>query len=134
MTMFPGCWRSWTAAWARPSTPPSSPAWPARRRGAGVAAEEARTIPPSSEGPRMSTVERRPPGPPRPSPPLAAGQRLGPAEFRSDERRAGPGCRAELIGGEDHVPSPVGRDHGISTADVIGWLVAYRGDTPGTPV
>jgi hypothetical protein len=81
----------------------------------------------------MSLVQRRR----RPSeipPPLVHGQRLNQAEFLRRYEATPPGFKAELIGGVVHVPSPVGSDHGISSADLIGWLVYYRARTPGTQV
>jgi hypothetical protein len=75
----------------------------------------------------VSIVERRPP-------PLIDGQRLSQAEFLRRYEATPPGFKAELIGGIVHVPSPVGSDHGISSADLIGWLVHYRARTPGTEV
>src|SRR5262249_38793613 len=82
---------------------------------------------PIPEATLMSIVERRPP-------PLVAGQRLNQAEFLRRYEATPPGFKAELIGGVVHVPSPVGSDHGISSADLIGWLVYYRARTPGTEV
>src|SRR5438477_7842018 len=81
----------------------------------------------------MSTVERRPPAPAI-IPPLVDGQRLSQAEFLRRYEATPPGFKAELIGGVVHVPSPVGRRHGISSADLIGWLVHYRARTPGAQV
>jgi Uma2 family endonuclease len=81
----------------------------------------------------MSLVERRR-RPPPPPPPLVDGQRLSQAEFLRRYDATPPGFKAELIGGVVHVPSPVGSDHGISSADLIGWLVSYRARTPGTEV
>jgi hypothetical protein len=82
----------------------------------------------------MSTVQRRPAAPDRQIPPLAAGQHLGQAEFLRRYEATSPDFKAELIGGVVHVPSPVGPQHGVSTADIIGWLVNYRARTPGTQV
>jgi Uma2 family endonuclease len=81
----------------------------------------------------MSTVERRPPPPPT-IPPLVDGQRLNQAEFMRRYELTPPGFTAELIGGLVHVACPVGRNHGFSSGDVIGWLVHYRARTPGTEV
>src|SRR5438477_10554866 len=81
----------------------------------------------------MSTVERRPPAPAI-IPPLIDGQRLGQAEFLRRYEATPPGFMAELIGGVVHAPSPVGSDHGISSADRSGWLVHYRAHTPGADV
>jgi Uma2 family endonuclease len=80
----------------------------------------------------MSTVERRPP--PATIPPLVAGQRLSQAEFLRRYEATPPGFKAELIGGVVHVPSPVGRKHGISSADMIAWLGYYRARTRGVQV
>jgi hypothetical protein len=77
----------------------------------------------------MSIVEQRPPAT---IPPLMAGQRLSQAEFLRRYEATPPGFKAELIGGVVHVPSPVGRRHGISSADMIGWLVRAR--TPSAQV
>jgi Uma2 family endonuclease len=79
----------------------------------------------------MSTVEQRSPATTT-VPLLADGQRLGQAEFMRRYELTPPGFTAELIGGVVHVPSPVGREHGVSSADLIGWLVHYRARTPGT--
>ncbi|MGP0065528.1 MAG: Uma2 family endonuclease [Isosphaeraceae bacterium] len=79
----------------------------------------------------MSTVERRPPPPPTAAP-LVDGQRLGQAEFMRRYELTPPGFKAELIGGVVYVASPVGREHGFSSADMIAWLVHYRARTPGT--
>jgi len=71
---------------------------------------------------------------PRPSgpPPLAAGDRLGRAEF---ERRylAHPEIRkAELVEGVVYVPSPVHfAQHGQPHFNMITWLGAYCAATPG---
>jgi hypothetical protein len=77
----------------------------------------------------MSTAERWPPTPDD-FLPLAAGQRLGQAEFMRRYELTPPGFRAELIGGIVHVPSPVRSEHGVSSFDVIGWLAPYRDRTP----
>jgi hypothetical protein len=70
-----------------------------------------------------------------PIPPLQAGDRLTRAEF---ERRydAMPDLKkAELIEGVVHMPSPVrAEQHGDRHADLIGWLTAYRANTPGVRV
>ena len=65
---------------------------------------------------------------------LADGQRMNSDEFLRRYEQTPPGFTAELIGGVVHVASPVGFDHGCSSADLIGWLVAYRARTPGTQV
>jgi Uma2 family endonuclease len=76
----------------------------------------------------MSTVERRPPAT---FPSLVADQRLSQAEFLRRYEATPPGFKAELIGGVVHVPSPVGREHGRSSVDIITWLGWYRSRTPG---
>jgi hypothetical protein len=81
----------------------------------------------------MSLVQRRR-RPPDIPPPLVHGQRLNQAEFLRRYEATPPDFKAELIGGVVRVPSPVGSDHGISSADLIGWLVYYRAWTPGTQV
>jgi Uma2 family endonuclease len=79
----------------------------------------------------MSTVEeRRPPALPA-IPPLAAGQRLGQAEFHRRYEAMRPQTRAELVGGLVYMPSPLSADHGESTPDLIIWLGLYRRRTPG---
>jgi hypothetical protein len=76
----------------------------------------------------MSTVDRRPP---TRIPPLVAGQRLGQAEFLRRYEATPPGFKAELIGGVVHVPSPVGRRHGISSADMIMARLSSPNPGPG---
>ncbi len=39
---------------------------------------------------------------------------------------------AELIGGKVYMPSPLSVFHGGTNAEVVGWLAAYAGHTPGT--
>jgi len=73
----------------------------------------------------MSTIDRHQ------SPPLEAGQRLDRATFHARYQAMPPGTRAELIGGVVHMPSPLGRDHGDIDSLLTGWLVVYRGVTPG---
>jgi len=79
----------------------------------------------------MSTVEQRPTVTTA-IPLLADGQRLNQSEFMRRYELAPPGFTAELIGGIVHVPSPVGRRHGVSSVDAIAWLGLYRARTPGT--
>jgi Uma2 family endonuclease len=64
-------------------------------------------------------------------PPLAAGQRLGQAEFLRRYEVTPPGFKAELIGGVVHVPSPVSRPHGRGSFCLTTWLGHYRARTPG---
>jgi len=65
-------------------------------------------------------------------PPLEPGDRLTRAEF---ERRyeAMPGLKkAELIEGVVYMPSPVRHQlHSLPHSLLVGWLVQYRGGTPG---
>ena len=72
---------------------------------------------------------------PEPTPQLEPGDRLTRPEF---ERRydAMPDLKkAELIEGVVHMPSPVrAEQHGDRHADLIGWLTAYRANTPGVRV
>jgi Uma2 family endonuclease len=44
------------------------------------------------------------------------------------------GTRAELIDGVVHMPSPVGRAHGLAHVPVIMWLAHYAEQTPGAEV
>ena len=69
--------------------------------------------------------------PPTMLPPLVNGEHLSREEF---ERRyeAMPDVRAELLEGVVYLmSSPVSRFHGSPHADIIGWLVFYRSQTPG---
>src|SRR5438552_14056946 len=68
-------------------------------------------------------------------PPLEPGDRLTREEFQR-RYEAMPGLKkAELIEGVVHMPSPVRLEqHGSPHADLIGWLVAYRAQTPGVRV
>ncbi|MDA1015892.1 MAG: Uma2 family endonuclease [Planctomycetota bacterium] len=67
--------------------------------------------------------------------PIQTGDRMNREEF---ERRyeTMPGIKAELVEGVAYVmSSPVSNDnHGAPHADLIGWLVFYRAQTPGTEV
>jgi hypothetical protein len=57
----------------------------------------------------VSPLPRSEVRPGRPAiPPLEAGDRLDQRAFHERYERMGPGVRAELIGGEVHMPSPVG--------------------------
>jgi len=68
-------------------------------------------------------------------PPLCPGDRLSRAEF---ERRYGghPEIKkAELIEGVVYIPGPVRfEEHALPHADIMGWLGAYRAQTPGVLV
>jgi Uma2 family endonuclease len=79
----------------------------------------------------MSTVQRQLPAT---VPSLVAGQRLDQAEFLRRYEATPPDFKAELIRGVVHVASPVGREHGRSSADTITWLGLYRARTPGVAV
>jgi Uma2 family endonuclease len=63
--------------------------------------------------------------------PLVAGQRLDQATFHERYEMMPRGVRAELIGGVVFMPSPVGKQHYITTANAVGWLWSYRSRTPG---
>jgi Uma2 family endonuclease len=76
----------------------------------------------------MSTVRQKPT---TAGPPLAAGQRLDRAEFLRRYEDTPRDLKAELIGGVVYVASPVGLEHGRSSADAITWLGLYRARTPG---
>ena len=64
--------------------------------------------------------------------PLCPGDRLSRAEF---ERRYGDHPeikKAELIEGVVHMPTPVRfEEHALPHGDIMGWLAAYRAETPG---
>jgi hypothetical protein len=76
----------------------------------------------------MSTVQQKPTAT---VPPLAADQRLDRAEFLRRYEDTPRDLKAELIGGVVYVASPVGREHGRSSADTITWLGLYRARAPG---
>jgi Uma2 family endonuclease len=77
----------------------------------------------------MSTTERKPPK--KAILPLVEGQRLDRATFHERYEAMPPGIKAELIGGVVYMPSPVGREHGVISADTSFWLAHYRRRTPG---
>jgi Uma2 family endonuclease len=79
----------------------------------------------------MSTIERKPT---KATLPLVEGQRLDRATFHERYEAMPPGIKAELIGGVVFMPSPVGREHGERSADVIIWLGHYRRRTPGVQI
>jgi Uma2 family endonuclease len=76
----------------------------------------------------MSTVDRTS------APILQAGHRLDQPEFHARYLAMPPGTRAELVGGQVVMPSPVGNRHGIVDAAAVFWLSLYRSRTPGTEV
>ncbi len=69
------------------------------------------------------------------TPPLRNGDHLDADEFLR-RYHAMPGVnKAELIDGVVYMPSPVSaEDHGDPHADLIGWMVIYRINTPGVRV
>jgi Uma2 family endonuclease len=79
----------------------------------------------------MSTIERKPK---KATLPLVEGQRLDRATFHERYEAMPPGIKAELIGGVVYMPSPLGREHGERSADVIIWLGHYRRRTPGVQI
>jgi Uma2 family endonuclease len=64
-------------------------------------------------------------------PPLEAGDHLDQRTFHERYERMGPGVRAELIGGEVHMPSPVGEVHSAEHLIIVGWLAIYQFATAG---
>src|SRR5262249_37675735 len=63
-----------------------------------------------------------------------AGGHLDQATFPARYEALPPGFRAELIGGVVFVPSPLRKEHGVSYALVMGWMIHYSIATPGTQV
>jgi Uma2 family endonuclease len=75
---------------------------------------------------------KRASGPTEELPPLRAGDRLTRDEFERRYRAMPDVNKAELIEGVVYMPSPVSTDeHGSPHFDLIGWLAAYRAQTPG---
>src|SRR5262249_36515622 len=69
--------------------------------------------------------------PPRPIPPLRHGDRLTQAEFHRRYQASPPHVKAELIGGIVYMASPVGRQHGYYSADLLILLGLYQWATSG---
>lgn len=67
-----------------------------------------------------------------PLPPLEAGDQLDQATFHQRYAAMPPEFRAELIGGQVVVPSPLRKEHGKHHALLMGWLTTYGIATPGT--
>ncbi len=65
---------------------------------------------------------------------LVEGQRLDQPTFHALYESMPPGTRAELIDGVVYLPSPVGREHGVTQVPVIVWLDNYAEQTPGLEV
>jgi len=63
--------------------------------------------------------------------PLESGDHLSRAEFHRRYLARPEIKRAELIEGVVYVSSPVGADHGLPHASVMGWLYVYKARTPG---
>ena len=63
--------------------------------------------------------------------PLAAGQRMGRAEFHERYKDAPPGVKFELIGGIVHMASPLKIAHGRRHGRAMAWLGVYAMHTPG---
>jgi hypothetical protein len=65
-------------------------------------------------------------------PRLEPGDRLTSAQFMRRYEAMPEVKKAELIEGVVYIPSPVRYDaHGEPHANLLGWLVAYRVETPG---
>lgn len=65
-------------------------------------------------------------------PPLENGDRLDQPTFHAHYEAMPEDCRAELIGGIVHIPSPRRHPHGETQSLVIRWLDEYTEATPGT--
>jgi Uma2 family endonuclease len=66
-----------------------------------------------------------------PIPPLEPGDTLDQETFHERYEAMPPRVRAELIGGEVHMPCPTGPRHGRMVPKVVGWLFVYESETPG---
>jgi Uma2 family endonuclease len=64
-------------------------------------------------------------------PPLVAGQHLDQPTFHARYAAMPPETRAELVGGNVYMPSPMRSDHSDTTRLVSGWLAYYQLNTPG---
>jgi Uma2 family endonuclease len=65
-------------------------------------------------------------------PPLENGDRLDQRTFHARYEAMPEDCRAELIGGMVHMPSPQKAPHGKAQQLVVRWLDEYAEATPGT--
>ncbi len=64
-------------------------------------------------------------------PPLEPGNRLDQKTFHARCEAMATGCRAELVAGVVHMPSPPKSLHGRHHSRLMGWLWTYEGATPG---
>lgn len=67
-------------------------------------------------------------------PRLESGDRLEQPTFHARYAAMPEDCRAELIAGTVHMPSPVSKPHARASSLVDRWLSAYEEATPGTEV
>jgi Uma2 family endonuclease len=65
-------------------------------------------------------------------PPLENGDLLDQQTFHARDQAMPEGCRAELIGGIVHIPSPQKVPHSKAHQLVVRWLDEYAEATPGT--
>ena len=65
-------------------------------------------------------------------PPLENGDRLDQPTFHARYEAMPEGCRAELVGGIVHMPSPQKVPHSKAQQLVVRWLDEYAEATPGT--
>lgn len=84
----------------------------------------------------MSTALRRSSVPGQSPPPfgLENGERTDRRTFHAWYRTTSPDFKAELVGGEIVVASPLKVEHAEYHAAVLAWLYAYHQATPGTRV
>jgi Uma2 family endonuclease len=71
---------------------------------------------------------------PRRLPPLENGDHLDQPTFHARYEAMPEGCRAELIGGIVHMPSPQKLLHSKAQRLAVRWLEEYTDTTPGTEV
>jgi Uma2 family endonuclease len=71
------------------------------------------------------------PAHPEPIPPLRHGERLSRGEFERRYHAMPHVNKAELLEGVVYMPSPVSNTHAAPHFELIGWLAAYRYETPG---